>query len=340
MASAPTETEERIMLKKAARVICICLLVCLLFSAQAEKYGDLEIDPLDETWQGEYLYGIDAVNLYKAKHYVAGDPTIRVFIDNLGIEDSILAAKAFFDGAGDDSDFTVQAGDFTLYGYRETVKNTVIDKLFYAIDSKRTLRFNLFVQNKGVSGLTRDDPEVLAIIEGTIRANGFDGVPEEPPAEIAPEDRHVLTSGGAAGLEMYSAADFSAPVPEGWNVQESTWGSQLLLIRGDGEYGSAPSVQIVYSDSKNTATVRAEAMKYCDEYRDIGVLIDGEAFPALEATSRMASKPVYWTYDQLFIPVEPSGCIKISVSVASSEFEGVALEDPDVQAIITGIHLP
>lgn len=328
------------MLKSAARWICLCLLVCLLASAQADRFGDLEIDPLDPTWRGEYLYGIDVVNLYKADHYAAGDPTMKVFIDNLGIDDSVRAAKGFFDNAGDEPDFTVQAGDFTLYGTREAVGSVVIDKLFYAIDSNRTLRFNLFVQNKGVSGLTRDDPEVLAIIEGTIRANGFDAVPEELPSEIAPEDRHALTSGGTAGMEMRGAAGFSAPVPEGWNVQESALASQLLLIRGDGEYGSAPSVQIVYSDSKDAETVRAETMKYSDEYRDIELRIDGEVFPALETTSRMASKPVYWTYAHIFIPVVPSGCIRITVSVASSEFEGCALEDPDVQAIITGIRLP
>lgn len=322
------------------KFLALLLMMMILASAQAKVFGKLEIAGLDQTWRGQYLPGLGTVELCKEGHWTGNDPTMRVFIDDMDIDDSILAAKALLGTAGSDTDFTLQAGSFTLRGYRETVNNVVIDKLFYSIDSRRTLRFNLFVQKKAIKGMERDDPEILAIIEGTIRANGFDAVPEAPETEIAPEDRHSLATGGAAGLEMAEAAGFSAPVPAGWSVQESSMDTQLLLIRGDGEYGCAPSVQIVFSDSKDVKTRRAEVMRYSDEYRDIEVLIDGEPVCALETTMRMASKPVYWTYASLFLPAEPSGCISISVSVDSSEFAGCALEDPDVQAIITGIQRP
>ena len=67
--------------------------------------------------------------------------------------------------------------------------------------------------------------------------------------------------------------------------------------------------------------------------------IDGREAAAVEGTSRMASKPVYWTYDFILLPVEPAGCLYIKVAVESSEFEPCPLEDPDVQAIVTGIRL-
>ena len=85
--------------------------------------------------------------------------------------------------------------------------------------------------------------------------------------------------------------------------------------------------------------MRAEAMLFSNEWRDIIVEIDGQAVVAIEGTIRMASKPVYWTYDYIFLPVEPTGCLYIKVGVDSSEFEPCPLENTDVQAIVTGIRL-
>ena len=339
------------MRKTFVSVLLALLMIASLFSGQTlaeksytrvETFKDLKIGMPDDTWYGEYLNGLKTVELYKEGHHHAGDPTVRVFIDELPIADSILAARSFAEAEGCE-DMTVQAGAFTLTGFRETYEHkgeNVMERLFWSIGGGRTLRFQIFVKASGTSGLSSEDPEVLSLIENTITLNGFDEVVEEAPAEIDEADRHSLTTPEALPAETFAAAGFTVPVPEGWRAEPSDWNdSHVLLLRGDGEYGETPSVDVIYYDDEDVASARAQAMLFSDESRDIYVEIDGREAAAVEGTSRMASKPVYWTYDFILLPVEPAGCLYIKVAVESSEFEPCPLEDPDVQAIVTGIRL-
>ena len=91
---------------------------------RVETYNKLKIGIPNETWYGEYLNGLKTVELYKEGYHHIGDPTVRVFIDELPIEDSILATKAFdtnaFASKDECEDITLQAGEFALRGFRET----------------------------------------------------------------------------------------------------------------------------------------------------------------------------------------------------------------------------
>ena len=341
----------RAMHKASAFILLALFIGASLFAGQAlaeksysrvETFKGLKIGIPNETWYGEYLNGFKTIELYKEKYHRVGDPTVRVFIDELPIADSILAAKTF-SSESECEDITLRAGDFELCGFRETYEHkgtNVMDKLFWSIGGGRTLRFQVFVETNGTRGLPADDPEVLSIIENAIRLNGFDVVEEEAPVEIADADRHSLSSPVVFPADSFAATGFAVPVPEGWRAKLSDFNkSSVTLTRGDGEYGETPSVTIIYDDDEDVAALRAQAMMFSDEYRDILVEIDGREAVAIEGTDRMASKPVYWTYDYIFLPVEPAGSLYIKVGVESSEFEPCPLEDPDIQAIVTGIRL-
>ena len=139
--------------------------------------GEIKIGFPDSTWRGEDN-GFRGISLYKDGHHYRSDPTIKVFLNDTGLERSMRDSESAY-SSDPDSDFEVSIGGYDFKGntftqhYMDKTKTAVIERLYYRINDSLTLYFQLFNIDYDIEGIDHSDPDAQSIMLSVIELNGL-----------------------------------------------------------------------------------------------------------------------------------------------------------------------
>ena len=175
--------------------------------------------------------------------------------------------------------------------------------------------------------------------------------PEEGTAEEAPEI--PLTQGEAVA----DAGDFTVTVPEGWlgagDIDTDENGNYFIepyyyiLIKGGEsaeDQGVKPTINIYYTSSTDAQTLHDNNISPTNENTELNITVGGKKCPAYHSVMSFTEdteEPFVMEYDNVFIPVSDSSCIRVSLQTFATDSgeTGISVSDKDVITIMESLKV-
>ncbi|MBO5608968.1 MAG: leucine-rich repeat domain-containing protein [Eubacterium sp.] len=139
---------------------------------KVKEYGGIKVRFPDDSWSiGAGMMG--AVDLKKADHYYGEDYTMTVYYEDTEMDELIKISTS------SDDIFEIEGDGYKLKGYLfkhtspKTGEVSTNQCMFYPVSDSRTLCINVWLEDHGVKGLDKEDPEVQEIIKSIIELNGL-----------------------------------------------------------------------------------------------------------------------------------------------------------------------
>lgn len=176
-----------------------------LYPGGIEEVSGVRIGLPDDSWTCEpnVMMGI---GLFKAGCFYKNYPTIKIMFNDSSVDESIASSDGVY-AAEPGSDFETEIGGYTFRGNRAVIEDftfadspTVMERLYYAISANRTLYIQLYVDNGGVKGVDRNDPDAQTIIRSIVDLNGY-AIEENDPGENSADTNGDPIDSGVDALQ-------------------------------------------------------------------------------------------------------------------------------------------
>ena len=195
---------------------------------------------------------------------------------------------------------------------------------------------------------------LLIALAFCLTACGSGDVATLPDNTAAAERPEIPIAKGEATVDV---GDFTVTVPEGWlgagDIDFDDNGNYIiatyyyLLIKGGesaDEQFSKPTLSIYYSSDTGARELLESNMNSVDENMEFDVTVGGKKCPAYHAVmdySEEGEDPFVMEYDNVFIPVTDSSCLRLTMlTYVTSEGEtGISASDEDVIAIMESLKV-
>ncbi len=312
------------------------------FSMEEDSLQEIEglnVALPDDQWRGEYSDFYQSWNLYKEGCYDSLNPTMQIFPENLKAEEALLASQSMSSSMSEsvytDYDYEVDGVTCPAYEqYTEQYDKNVL-KIFYPLDSGRSLRINLYVSKGGQEWIDPESDEIKGIIQSLVTENAF--TREEP--EAVPESLEISGDDLSLQGEKYMTAHYTVLIPEGWQAFASSYGSTYIIKGGTDkkEYGEKPTISVRYNDSGSAYNAYLESRSLYTDSVELETTINNIPCYALKFTDQLESGAKYWTHYKFYLQVGPEENISMELILESSEFDDVGIQDDEVRQMIISI---
>ena len=311
--------------------------------AEIPEMKDWKITFPNDSWRKEYK-GNDTWDLYKEGCYDYLNSTITLFINDMDAEDSMIGSKQFSSGGDtqiNNLDYEINGVTCPAYSQYERTYDKRVAKVFYPLSSEKSIQFNILVKKQSITGVDPLSDEVKQIIQSIVDENGL---LQTANAKKGTEETETITITDEGlsfeGTEHNIYDRFQIVVPEGWQMFESSYGSLYIIKGGESisDYETKPYISLFYHDDMDSHTSCLTSKKYQDNAADLKVNICGMECEALKYENKMVSKPEYWNYCKVFMPVSGTESISFEFIKDSSELEGMDIHDDDVRQMLISLQ--